>query len=95
MGSIEKWLRVLARDTHGGSLAWSQLTDVLIREVHVGGAVEELARLRVEGETMVGCRAPARAVGFQLSLVRDVPLDPRGGAEDDTTRGVGVQDMQL
>ena len=95
MGSIEKWLRVLARDTHGGSLAWSQLTDVLIREVHVGGAVEELARLRVEGETMVGCRAPARAVGFQLSLVRDVPPDPRGGGEDDTARGVGVQDMQL
>ena len=52
-------------------------------------------RLRVEGKAMVGCRAPAPAVGFQLSLVRDAPLDPRGGGEDDTACGVGVQDMQL
>ena len=95
VGSIEKRLRVLARDTHGGSFAWSQLTDVLIREEHVRGAVEELTRLRVEGKAMVGCRAPVRAVGFQLPLVRDAPLDPRGGGEDDTARGVGVQDMQL
>ena len=95
VGSIEKRLRVLARDTHSGSFAWSQLTDVLIREEHVGGAVEELARLRVEGKAMVGGRAPARAVGFQLPLVGDAPLDPRGGGEDDTARGVGVQDMQL
>ena len=93
VGSVEKWLRVLACYTHGGSLACSQLTDVLIREEHIGGAVEEFAGLRVKGETLVGCRAPARAVGFQLSLVRDAPLDPRGGGEDDTARGVGVQDM--
>ncbi len=95
VGSIEKRLRVLACYTHSGSLAWSQLTDVLIREEYVGGAVEELARLRVEGKAMVGCRAPARAVGFQLPLVRDAPLDPRGRGEDDTARGVGVQNMQL
>ena len=95
VGSIEKRLRVLTRDTHSGSLARSELTDVLIREEYVGGAVEELARLRVEGETMVGRRAPARAVGFQLPLVGDAPLDPRGGGEDDTVCGVGVQDVQL
>ena len=95
MGSVEKWPCMLARYTHSGSLARSQLTDVLIREEHVGGAVEELTRLRVKGETMVGCRAPTRAVGFQLSLVRDAPLDPRCGGEDDTARGVGAQDMQL
>ena len=95
VGSIEKRPRVLDRDTHGGSLARSQLANVLIREVHIGGAVEELARLRVKGETMVGGRGPTRAVGFQLSLVGDAPLDPRGGGEDDTARGVGVQDMQL
>ena len=95
VGSIEKRPRVLARDTHSDSLACSQLTDVLVREEHVRGAVEELARLRVEGKAMVGCRAPARAVGFQLPLVRDAPLDPRCGGEDGTARGVGVQDMQL
>ena len=55
VGSIEKRPRVLARDTHSGSLACSQLTDVLIREEHVGGAVEELTCLRVEGKAMVGC----------------------------------------
>ena len=95
VGCIEKRPRVLARDTHGGSLARSELTDVLIREEHVGGAVEELTRLRVEGEAMVGGRGPARAVDFQLPLVRDAPLDPRGGGEDDTAHGVGVQDVQL
>ena len=86
---------MLARYTHSGSLARSELADVLIREEHVGGAVEELARLRVKGETMVGHGAPTRAVGFKLSLVRDAPLDPRGGGEDDTAHGVGVQDVQL
>ena len=95
VGSIEKRPRMLARYTHSGSLARSQLADVLIREEHIGGAVEEFSRLWVEGKAMVGCRAPARAVGFQLPLVRDAPLDPRGGGEDDTARGVGVQDMQL
>ena len=95
VGSIEKRPRVLARDTHGGSLARSELTDVLIREEYVGGAVEEFTRLRVKGETMVGGRGPTRAVGFQLPLVRDAPLDPRCGGEDDTACGIGVQDMQL
>ena len=95
MGSIEKQLRVLACYTHSGSLSWSELTDVLIREEYVGGAVEELARLRVKGKAMVGGRGPVRAVGFQLPLVRDAPLDPRCGGEDDTARGVGAQDMQL
>ena len=93
VGSVEKWLRMLACYTHSGSLAWSQLTDVFIREEHVGGAVEELASLRVKGEPMVGYRGPARAVGLQLPLVRDAPLDPRCGGEDDTACGVGVQDM--
>ena len=55
VGSIEKRLRVLACYTHSGSLVRSELTDVLIREEYVGGAVEELARLRVEGKAMVGC----------------------------------------
>ena len=95
VGCVEKWPRMLACDTHSSSLARSELTDVLIREEHIGGAVEELARLRVKGETMVGGRGPVRAVGFQLPLVGDAPLDPRGGGEDDTARGVGVQDMQL
>ena len=95
VGCVEKWPRMLARYTHSGSLVRSQLTDALIREEYVGGAVEELARLRVEGKAMVGGRAPARAVGFQLPLVGDAPLDPRGGGEDDTARGVGAQDMQL
>ena len=52
-------------------------------------------RLWVKGEPMVGCRAPTRAVGLQLPLVRDAPLDPRCGGEDDTACGVGVQDVQL
>ena len=95
VGSVEKRPRMLASYTHSGSLTCSQLADVLIWEKHIGGAVEELARLRVKGETMVGGRGPTRAVGFQLSLVRDAPLDPRCGGEDDTARGVGVQDMQL
>ena len=86
---------MLACDTHSSSLARSELTDVLIREEHIGGAVEELARLRVKGETMVGHGATTRAVGFKLPLVGDAPLDPRGGGEDDTACGVGVQDMQL
>ena len=95
VGSIEKRPRVLDRDTHSSSLARSELTDVFIREEYIGGAVEELARLRVKGKTMVRGRGPVRAVGFQLPLVRDAPLDPRCGGEDDTAHGVGVQDVQL
>ena len=95
VGSVEKWPCMLARYTHSSSLARSELTDVLIREEYVGGAVEELASLRVKGEPMVGYRGPARAVGLQLPLVRDAPLDPRCGGEDDAACGVGVQDMQL
>ena len=63
VGCVEKRPCMLACDTHSSSLARSELTDVLIREEHVGGAVEELTRLRIKGEPMVGYRGPARAVG--------------------------------